>query len=159
MSVTLADLTDALRYSRRHFLKHIDGVSGDAWTWKPYVECKSLAEMLAHLIVDDRSALESMKTGQFPDFDSHAPTETNPEKLMALLAQTHEELIGYIAASFAESALDDSVTIWGSPMKLAVGIPSLCSEDHYHAGQVAFIRMAMDPSWDYYATVYGMPSA
>jgi hypothetical protein len=159
MPIAVTDLTDALRHSRAHFLKHIDGVAGDSWTWKPYPECKSLTETLQHLVVDDRSALESIKTGEFPDFDSHRPEETDPAALLAILADTHAALLSHIETEFGSSALDTPICIWGGKMPLALGVTSLTSEDHYHAGQAAFIRMAVDPAWDYYAAVYGLPSS
>ena len=30
----------------------------------------------------------------------------------------------------------------------------ISSEDYYHAGQITFIRMATDPQWDYYRSIY-----
>jgi hypothetical protein len=51
--------------------------------------------------------------------------------------------------------LDAEVALWGTPQKLGRAIAYLTAEDFYHAGQIAFIRMASDPEWDYYACVYG----
>ena len=50
--------------------------------------------------------------------------------------------------------MDTEVSAYGTPMKLGRAIAHLSSEDFYHAGQVAFIRIATDPSWDYYAVIY-----
>jgi hypothetical protein len=38
---------------------------------------------------------------------------------------------------------------------LRVAVAYLTAEDFYHAGQLAFIRMATDPGWDYFGSIYG----
>lgn len=75
--------------------------------------------------------------------------------LFAELEKSRSALINEIRSRFANSPLDADVCIWGAHDKLAVGLPYLSSEDFYHAGQIAFIRNASDPSWDYYAEIYG----
>jgi len=160
MSVTPATLIDMVATSRRAFLRHLDGLPDEAWSWKPYAESKSVLETLAHLRVDDLMALESLKTGEEPDYETAtemvAPTiSSGKDALLANLAESHAALIAYLRDNFAEARLDTPICVWGATQPLATGIPFFCSEDYYHAGQVAFIRMAQDPTWDYYASIYG----
>lgn len=58
MALTLDDLIASFLFRRTRFLKHVDGLQEDQWDWKPYPECKSVRETVAHLIVDDRAALQ-----------------------------------------------------------------------------------------------------
>jgi hypothetical protein len=46
------------------------------------------------------------------------------------------------------------VTLWGQERKLGSALAFLTSEDYYHAGQVAFIRLATNPEWDYYGEIF-----
>jgi uncharacterized damage-inducible protein DinB len=155
MSTTVKDLVALIQYSRKHFFKHIEGLKESQWDWKPYAECKSIRETLAHLIADDRAALESLQTQKEPNYEALQEKERDLVKLRAILDKAHQELCDFIFKTYATTSLDSEVCIYGAKTTLAKGIPFLISEDFYHAGQVAFIRMATDPKWDYYAAIYG----
>jgi uncharacterized damage-inducible protein DinB len=161
MAFNTADLIEGLRASRRHLLKHLNGLREDQWDWKPYPECKSIREALPHLITDDRAALQSLETGGEPDYGTlleQANQECaglGTDAVRALLDASHERLCAYIADRFKDAPADTEVSAYGAPMKLGRAVPYLSSEDFYHAGQIAFIRMATDPAWDYYAVIYG----
>jgi len=148
-------LIEGVRESRRHFLKHLKGLRDDQWDWKPYPECKSIRETLAHLVSDDRAYMEILRTGAMPDFQAVEEHETDVTKLLLRLEKSHEELCGFLRERFADTPLDTEVFFFTGKEKLGRAILGISSEDHYHAGQVAFIRMATDPSWDYYAAIYG----
>jgi uncharacterized damage-inducible protein DinB len=160
MAVTLNDLLNSVRDSRRHFLKHLTGLRDDQWDWKPYPECKSIRETLMHLHVDDKAALFSVQTNEEPDYEGMLAAAEMKEvaQLRAQLDESFETLLQEIQTRYADAPLDAEICIFGSKMKLAIGIPHLSAEDFYHAGQVAFIRMATDPDWNYYAAVYGAPA-
>ena len=155
MAFTLADVLEGVRSSRAFFHKHLEGLREDQWDWKPYPECKSIRETLAHLIVNDRAALLSLAHAGEPDYHGlRAEVGNDLDRLLAALRESHARLLGTIEARYAGASLDAEIRIWGSPMKLGRGVAYLSSEDFYHAGQVAFIRMATDPSWDYYGLIY-----
>ena len=126
-----------------------------SWDWKPYPECKSIRETLAHLIADDRATIVMLKTGKFPDFGEKMEREADQTKLLTLLDESHERLCVFIKERFAAVPLDTEINFWMGKAKLANAIQSISLEDYYHAGQVTFIRLATDPSWDYYANIYG----
>jgi len=153
--VTVTDLVDAMRASRRHFWKHVNGLSDAQWDWKPYPECKSIRETLAHLVQDDRAALAALHSGGEPDYEAFAEPERDLDRLRALLAESHEALCAAITAKFDGAPLDTPLSAWGAIKPLGTGIPFFCSEDYFHAGQVTFIRLATDPTWDYYGAIYG----
>jgi uncharacterized damage-inducible protein DinB len=160
MALTLDDLLDSVRATRAHFFKHLEGLTAEQWDWKPYPECKSIRETLAHLVVDDRAAIQSLETGGEPDYEGLSAIATDEAggdltKQRAILEGTHNQLLTLIKSRFGDAPLDTEISLWGSSMKLARAVAYLSSEDFYHAGQVAFIRQATDPTWDYYAAIYG----
>jgi uncharacterized damage-inducible protein DinB len=162
VSITVEDLVTSIRSSREHFLKHIDGLTAEQWDWKPYPECMSVRETLGHLIVDDLAALESLESEEEPEYDVISQHEMQAERLVNLdvlksrLTESHEKLCTYILGRWSTADLDSEICVWGNKMTLVRGISHLSSEDFYHSGQIAFIRMATDPSWNYYGAIYGM---
>ena len=148
-------LIEGVRASRKYFLNHIRSLKDDQWDWKPYPECKSIRETLAHLIADDRATIHMLETGRFPDFGGLLESETDTDKLESLLSDSHEKLCEFIKAKSSNTPLDTLVNFWEGPIPLGRAIIGISAEDYYHAGQVAFIRMATDPQWDYYKQVYG----
>lgn len=155
MALTLEDMLDGLRNSRRHFLKHLDGLTEEQWDWQPYPECKTIRVTLAHLIQDDRAALEALQKNGHPDYEASAVTERDLTRLRTMLDELHQALLTYLETHYAEGPLDTIVHAYGWLMKLGRAIGFLSSEDYYHAGQVAYIRLATDPTWDYYTVMYG----
>lgn len=151
----LHSLIESIQASRKYLLNHIKGLRQDQWDWKPYPECKSIAETLAHLIADDRAAIHILETGQFPDFSSILEHTPDPIKLQTLLTQSHENLVAFLLNKFSDTSLDTPVNYFEGVISLSQAILGISSEDYYHAGQVAFIRLATDPEWDYYQQVYG----
>jgi uncharacterized damage-inducible protein DinB len=155
MPFTTADLIDMIRHSRRHFLKHLRGLRQDQWDWKPYPECKSIRETLAHLIWVDRAALVSLETGGEPDYAALEEPARDLDRLHALMGDSHERLCRHLNTHYAGAPLDTEVCLYGDRQTLGRALAYFPSEDYYHAGQVAFIRIATDPGWDYYSSIYG----
>ncbi len=155
MAQDLDTLIQGIRESRQYFLKHIQGVRDDQWDWKPYPQCKSVRETVAHLISDDRAFIEILDKGKIEDYGSLDEQERDLAKLLDMLAKSHESLCAFIRHKFAGTPLDTPVNFFTGETPLGHAIAGISSEDYYHAGQVAFIRMATDPTWDYYAHIYG----
>ena len=157
MALTLEDVVAGVRSSRTFFLKHLRGIREDQWDWKLYPECKSIRETVAHLVVDDKAALYSLQTGEEPDYEKLQEQESvqASEQLLATLTESFEALLTYIQTNYAETPLETEVCAYGTPMKLGRAVAYFSAEDYYHAGQVAYIRMATDPEWDYYTNIYG----
>jgi len=155
MAVGTSEMIQLLSNARRQFLKHLEGLREDQWTWKPYPECKSIAETVAHLIANDRAVMQSLETGKEPDYDAVQEAERNPERLLRMAEETRSSLISLLQSKFGARPLDESVSLFGMHMKLYEALAMLACEEYYHIGQAAFIRMATDPSWDYYSAIYG----
>lgn len=156
MAVTNEDFIIAVEKSRAYLLRHLQGLTLEQLDWKPYRECKNVIETIQHLIVDDRTALESMKTMSEPDYDDCVVDETDYDRLLEMLDQSHRELIQYLRQRFADQPLDALGCSWGAVMPSPLAISHLSAEDYFHAGQISFIRLATDPAWDYYGAIYGI---
>lgn len=163
MHVTTHDLVESVRKSRGFLFKHLKGLTPEQWVWKPYPECKSVVETLKHLVVDDRFALYALDAKEATSMDMYEVIGTRVEEeasddveaLIAMVEHSFEILLTTILQRYGNAPLDTEITIYGEKHSLAVGIPYLSSEDHYHSGQIAFIRIATDPEWNYYSNIYG----
>lgn len=158
MAYTLEDLIAALEGSRENFFKHLDGVKDDQWDWQPYPQCKTIRETLAHMVVVDRGFLYALETGEMPDWNNLFPDwqPYSPEQLRVTLLESRARLLDYLKGRYADAPVDTEVTMYGVTQKLGRTAVDISSEDYYHTGQIAFIRMASDPTWDYYAAMYNM---
>src|SRR5437016_1974156 len=123
MPLSLDDLLAGLERSREHFYKHLEGLRDDQWDFKPFPECKSIRETMQHLVVDDRAALNSLKSGEEPDYETGACDETNLERLKAILKETHKALLDEIRARYSKSPIDADICVWGSHGKLGAALP------------------------------------
>jgi hypothetical protein len=154
-------LVDQLSASRAFFHRHLLDLPESVWTFKPFPECKNLFETLVHLRVDDLAALDALRSGHHSpeDYAKHdglyAEMERGPEFLLARLAESRAELENELRDTYRGADPTTPICVWGTTMPLVTGIPYFCSEDYYHAGQAAYIRMAAQPDWNYYACVYG----
>lgn len=161
MAYIIDDVLAGVRHSRAFFLRHLDGLTPEQWTWKPYSENKSVRETIAHMLANDRLARQNVE-GQGTPADyigflaavAEEVAGNTDEELRARLCREHDEFLTFLAERFAGAGLDAEVDVWGGQGKLAERFGHLSSEDYYHAGQVAFIRLATDPGWEYYAHVY-----
>ncbi|MCX7799128.1 MAG: DinB family protein [Fimbriimonadales bacterium] len=146
---------NALRHAREHFLRHLRGITEEQTEHKPCRDCKSIRETVAHLVVVDVAAAESLRKGQAPDFGRlEAPTGSLDELLRRLM-ESHASVLAAMAEALKKSGSHGDVCAFGEWCHPCEATSLLASEDYYHAGQVAAIRMATDPGWDYYRSVYG----
>ena len=148
------ELLENVRASRAWFRKHLAGLRDDQWDFRPFPDCNTIRETLAHLVTDDNAACQSLASGAEPDYAAAQVSETDRDRLLDLLTASHLRLLDTLTNTL-NAAPEAELCIWGHAMPPARGIPYLSSEDYYHAGQVAFLRMASDPAWDYYAALYG----
>lgn len=155
----MGDMIDALDQARQGFLKHIDGVTVQQAVWKPYSGCKSIAETIDHLLWSDRVLIDVMQSGKEPDYTT-APTAPPADSLTTLLgnlAESHAARIEFLRANYAQASPLMPVNFWGHTSALWQALAGLSNEESYHSGQVAYIRMATDPNWDYYSHIYSGP--
>jgi uncharacterized damage-inducible protein DinB len=155
MAYGVGDMIEVVRASRRHFLKHLQGVRSEQWDWKPYPNCRSIREILAHMVSNDRIFMEVLDKGAVADYTTLEEEERDIAKLLNMLSRSHESLCAFLRLRYGNAPLDSEVPFFGGKEKLGTAISAITHEDYYHSGQIAFIRMATDPSWDYYVSIYG----
>jgi hypothetical protein len=161
MPLTLEDFVGLVSEGSKGFLKHIDGLTAEQWDWKPYPECKSVRESLIHLLIDDEALKASIVSGKEPDYAEisdrlTACAPTNTAELTAAVVESNVSLCAWLTDRFKDTPLDEEICFFGYPFKLALALAALQGEYQYHTGQVAFIRMASDPTWNYYLAIYGI---
>jgi uncharacterized damage-inducible protein DinB len=147
MAFTLEELLEGVRDSRKHFLKHVHGLREEQSDCKPSPACKSIRETLAHLIQVDRAVLQ---TGQEPDYAALERPERDLNCLRAMLEESHEQFCAFLATRRSAPKCTSPAT-----GRSRAGPFYLSAEDFYHAGQVAFVRMATDPSLADYSSISG----
>src|SRR5947207_1063250 len=113
MPLNLDDFIGALRDSRKHFLRHLEELTPEQLDWKPYPECKSIRETVAHLICDGRAAVQALETGHEPDYDLWEEPEQDMVRLLQLLQISHDALCKKLEAVVGDE-LDKEICIWGA---------------------------------------------
>jgi uncharacterized damage-inducible protein DinB len=163
MAFLLANLLDIVQESRGFFVRHLLGLAPETWDWKPYPECKTVRETLLHMIGTNAWILADLKRETGDDFaallsESAARLkDKTPAELQEALKASGEPILDFLTAHYADAPLDTPMHMWGEEAPLGKQVAHLTSENFYHAGQVAYIRMATQPDWNYYAAVYGPP--
>jgi len=152
MANDINDIIDKVRMSRRYFLKHLHGVRNEQWDWKPSPQCNSIREILAHMVANDRSLIETLSADS--TIDCGSVEERDIAKLLEMLSKSHESLCAFLRLRHANTPLDTEVPFFGRTEKLETAMSWISFEDYYHAGQIALIRVATDPSWENYVSIY-----
>ncbi|HSV72878.1 MAG TPA: DinB family protein [Chthonomonadales bacterium] len=148
MPYCASDVAAAVRASRRRLSSHLVDLGPEQQDCRPCAACMSIGESLAHLVSDDRAALEAMTTGPEPDYAAFDEPERDTDALRANLETSHDQLGDAIERDLAASPMEVEISAHASPVKLDAVAVIRCSEDYYLAGQVAFIRLATDPAWN-----------
>jgi hypothetical protein len=161
MSFEVTDLIENARQSRLNLLKHTDGMTGEQWTWKPYPECKNVRETMLHLLMGD--ALVKLRLENDPratDFNGVAQeidekyADFTPEQLVEEVQRSHSAKLDLLLQHYEGKPLDTPWVGFLGEQKLGLFLANMVSENGYHTGQIAFIRMATDPAWDYYGHMF-----
>ncbi len=156
MSYGSAELISGVKEARRNLLKHLDGITPEQYAWKPYPQCKSISETLDHLIWSDLAIVQVASTGKAPDYTTTPmapPTKSYPE-LKSEMTRSHAALIDYLTRIYSGGPGDAPIKFYDHATTLGHAVGLILFQEGYHTGQIAFIRMAQDPSWDYYEAIY-----
>ena len=154
MAFILDDLIDNMHGALQFFLAHLNGLLLHQWDWKPYPACRSIREMLLHLCETyaDKAALDEELAKTVPDV----------ERVQILFEAAAKLDYGRLRVKYADTAIDYEVAIPNGDfflgtdrVKAGTLLARRAWEECYHTGQVVFIRLASDPTWDQAAAVYG----
>lgn len=149
MAVGLDEILDNFYRSQEFFRAHLNGMQDEQWDWKPFPACRSIREILLHwaeLFSPGETPLQAALKQPLPD--------------VVAVQRLMKEAGAQFGAGFREQCADSSMDSL-FPNGVAVGtiLASLSGEDSYHAGQVAFIRLATDPDWDWVKAVHQTPES
>lgn len=147
MAVGLDEILDNLYHSQRFFRAHLNGIRQEQWDWKPSPACRSVREILLHwtemaeMFGVGGGALQASLKEATPDV----------ALVQSLMKEAGLRFGAELRAQYADSPLDSLL-----PNGTSVGsmLAGLSAEDVYHAGQVAYIRLATDPGWDWIKAVH-----
>jgi hypothetical protein len=151
---TLDDLVDNMHGALKFFLVHLNGLLASQWDWKPSPACRSIREMLFHLCetYEDKAALEKELAQPIPDVS----------RVQALFEAAAKQDYERLRVKYANTPIDHEFVITGGDFFLGrerVKVGTLLArrawEECYHTGQIVYIRLASDPTWDQEAAVYG----
>jgi hypothetical protein len=148
MAAGLEEVLSELSRSQKFYRAHLNGIQAGEWDWKPFPACRSIREILNHWVdsfAAEDTALRSALDPAVPD--------------VAVIQRLMREAGRRYSAGFQqryEGAAMDDLCLEGRNRVGAV-LASLGAEDNYHAGQIAFIRLAIDPEWDWVKAVHQTP--
>ena len=147
MAAGLDEILDNLYRSQKFFRAHLNGIQNEQWDWKPFPACRSIREILLHwadTFSAEDTALQSALELTVPDV-------TTVQRLMKEAGRRYGA--GY-RKKYADAPMD---SLYPNGLLVGTVLASLSGEDNYHAGQIAFIRLATDPDWDWVKAVHQTP--
>ena len=144
MAVGLDEILQSFYSSQRFFRAHLNGMRADQWDWKPFPACRSIREILLHWA-------EQFSPGQTAfQAAMQAPTP-DVAVLQRLMKEAGVRFAEAYREKYAETPMDAPFSN-GTPVGTVLA--GFSGEDNYHAGQIAFIRLATDPDWDWVKAVH-----
>jgi hypothetical protein len=135
------DLKEVLKYqleSAGHQVdKVLEGLKEDQWDAKLRDDCMSPKEVVAHLTECYVAAQKDM-VGQQHEWGSYMPADEAPPALLAEMREARQR------------AWDDLIKS-GDEKAVKAATQFIVLHDAYHVGQLATLRLGLDPQWDAYA--------
>jgi hypothetical protein len=147
MAVGLEEILGSLSWSQRFFRAHLNGIQDEQWDWKPFPACRSIREILVHwaeYISADDTALRLALEMTTPDV----------AVVQRLMKEAGARFGDRYRQQYADTPMDAP---YRNAITVGYVLAGLSGEDNYHAGQVAFIRLATDPDWDWVKAVHQSP--
>ena len=144
MAVGLDEVMDNFFRTQHFFRAHLNGMQAEQWDWKPFPACRSIREILLHwseIFAADDKALENSLKATVPDVAS----------VQVLMKEAGLRFGAGFSAQYTDRSLDSRLS---NGVAVGTALASLAGEDNYHAGQIAFIRLATEPEWDWVLAVH-----
>ena len=150
MATGVEEVLSELYRSQKFYRTHLNGIQEGQWDWKPFPACRSIREILLHWVdsfASEDTALRSALEPVVPD--------------VAVIQRLMREAGLRYGAGFHQRYAEATLDSLHSNGRTTVGavLAGLGAEDNYHAGQIAFIRLATDPEWDWVKAVHQTPEA
>lgn len=138
------ELKDALTYqlesSAFQVDKVLEGLPDDKWDAKLRDDAMSPKEIVAHL-TECYVATQKDMAGQEHEWGTFAPTATTPDGLVTEMHSERKKAWEAIVSQPGEKAVKAATQF-------------IVLHDAYHVGQLATLRISLDPEWNAYS-IYG----
>lgn len=133
--------TDAMRYQLEATAYQLDnvleGLEGDQWDAKVREDLMSPREVVGHLI-ECYIAAQKHATGEKHDWGSYLPPSDDAEELVTEMRSERAKACEALLAK-------------GDDDSLRAATDYIVLHDAYHVGQLAALRLGLDPDWDPYS--------
>lgn len=150
MAIGTEEMFANLSHSQRFFRAHLNGIRQEQWDWKPSPACRSVREILLHWT----EMAEMFGVGDGALQTSLKKATPDVSLVQALMKDAGLRFAAGFRAQYADSPMDSLLPNGTAVGSMLAGLPA---EDMYHAGQVAYIRLATDPAWDWVKAVHQTP--
>ena len=131
------DLTLGLRTSREFLLRHLKEMPAEAWDSRLAGTPRSVREIVEHLLEEDSEWIVLLGGEKL---SLHA----SPESLRA----SNEALLELLQRQWADRADEAFLILTGDGKGMPQGVTYRQIEDYYHSGQIAWLRLALQPGWE-----------
>jgi hypothetical protein len=155
---TLLDLLDEAFRGRgiessnesQALLTNIESVPDEAWRALPPGAARSIEAIAVHaaackIMYDDYAFGAGTLRFGTPAVEPWADGEAPPDEVVTLLEESHDRLVGHVAALTDDTELDVlRLTNWGEQRPTRWIIATMITHDAYHAGEINHIRSLLD---------------
>ena len=117
------------------------GLPEESWDAKVHPSAMSARETAAHL-AEAYVACSKEVQGNEHEWGSYQPASAEPQGLLGALTQERNAARAAVLAS-------------ADPHALKSGLAFTANHDYYHVGQMATLRLHLDPEWDAYCIYKG----
>ena len=131
-------------------LTNLESVPDDAWRALPQGATRSIEAIAVHvaackIMYDDYAFGAGTLRFATPAVEPWADGEAPPDEVITLLEESHDRLVGHVAALADDSELDaPRPTNWGEQRPTRWIIATMITHDAYHAGEINHIRSLLD---------------
>ena len=131
-------------------LPNLATVPPDRWHALPVGAVRSIHDIVGHvgackIMYDDYAFGAGTLQFGTPEVEPWADGEAPPDEVIILLEESHDRLVGHVAALADDSELDAvRLTNWGEQRPTRWIIATMITHDSYHAGEINHIRSLLD---------------
>lgn len=140
------DLAMALAASREFLVRQVRGLSPAECDYLVTGMRATVNQIVEHMLANDAFCLDKLGGTAWPD-DPTLPADQRLSRSGMALQQE-------IRANWADKQDEALLRLAGGGEGIAKGVSYIQIEDFYHAGQVCWIRLALQPDWDSNADTY-----
>lgn len=140
------DLAMALAASREFLVRQVRGLTASECDYLVPGMRATVNQIVEHMIANDAFCMDKLGGAKWIDDPSLSAEQRLSRSGMALQQE--------IRANWSHKQEEALLRLAGGGEGIAKGVSYIQIEDFYHAGQVCWIRLAIQPDWDSDADTY-----